>query len=529
MTIKRLILSLLTFLLIVLFGLRLLDSWSQPQIQSRLELYQTNLLLHTAEWQGEPKEDSGVKSAREVLIGREPIKNAQKQYQEVRKTAQANLEKATAQLQLLKSDVPAPAPANIKPPQEIDISAETYRSAQIVQLQDSINELEKLIKELDVKIGLLQAKQGQIDQALQTWQSVKEKNNQSTAKTADVLIGLWNEPARILPNAQQIIQNSLDGWFRYQGLSQLYQLQQREEALAKLQLREAEIAEQAVVKLAVVGGLPTFGFLIGVGLLIFTIAQWLLKKDGALLSQNSNITWSTPWDAETIWQVFVVGFFAMQLLVSIFLLPVLITLFKLDPASFDLRSKALSVFVTYVIVAMGGISVLYFSIKSFLPLPSEWFRFDFSGNWFWWGLGGYFTAIPLVIVVSLINQQIWQGQGGSNPLLSLALQANDRVALAIFFITAAIAAPLFEEFLFRGFLLPSLTRYMPVWGAILLSSFLFALAHLSLSEVLPLATLGMVLGIVYTRSRNLLAPIFLHSLWNSGTLISLFILGSGGN
>ena len=82
--------------------------------------------------------------------------------------------------------------------------------------------------------------------------------------------------------------------------------------------------------------------------------------------------------------------------------------------------------------------------------------------------------------------------------------------------------------MFRGFLLPSLTRYMPVWGAIVTSSLVFAIAHLSLSEVLPLATLGIVLGIVYTRSRNLLAPMIVHSLWNSGTLLSLVILGSGG-
>ncbi|WP_052128482.1 CPBP family intramembrane glutamic endopeptidase [Neosynechococcus sphagnicola] len=37
----------------------------------------------------------------------------------------------------------------------------------------------------------------------------------------------------------------------------------------------------------------------------------------------------------------------------------------------------------------------------------------------------------------------------------------------------------------------------------------------------------MVLGFVYTRSRNLLFPILIHGLWNSGTLLTLFILGSG--
>ncbi len=180
-------------------------------------------------------------------------------------------------------------------------------------------------------------------------------------------------------------------------------------------------------------------------------------------------------------------------------------------------------------MASGAISVLYLSIKRFLPLDSGWFRFNLRGKWFLWGFGGYCAALPVVVVVSLINQQIWQGQGGSNPLLQLALESQDSLALGIFFLTAAIAAPLFEEFLFRGFLLPSLTRYMSVWWAIIASSFLFAIAHLSLSEVLPLFALGIVLGVVYTRSRNLLAPMLLHSLWNSGTLLSLFILGSGSN
>ncbi|HHP7231092.1 MAG TPA: lysostaphin resistance A-like protein, partial [Xenococcaceae cyanobacterium] len=180
-----------------------------------------------------------------------------------------------------------------------------------------------------------------------------------------------------------------------------------------------------------------------------------------------------------------------------------------------------------ILMAAGGIIVLYLSLKSFFPLPETWFKVKFNSNWFLWGFGGYLVAIPAVLLISLINQQIWQGQGGSNPLLYLALQAQDTVALTIFFITASLAAPIFEEIMFRGFLLPSLTRYLSVSTSIMLSGLLFAVAHLSLSEVLPLTVLGIILGVVYTRSRNLLAPMLLHSLWNSGTLLSLFILGSG--
>jgi uncharacterized protein len=178
-------------------------------------------------------------------------------------------------------------------------------------------------------------------------------------------------------------------------------------------------------------------------------------------------------------------------------------------------------------MASLGIGVLYLSIKSYFPLPADWFKFNWKSNWLLWGIGGYLVATPIVIVVSLINDKIWHGQGGSNPLLQIVLEGKDATALLLFFVTAAVAAPLFEEFLFRGFLLPSLTRYVPVWGAIAISGLVFGVAHLSLSEILPLTTLGIILGIVYVRTRNLLAPMLLHSLWNSSTLVSLFILGSG--
>jgi membrane protease YdiL (CAAX protease family) len=255
------------------------------------------------------------------------------------------------------------------------------------------------------------------------------------------------------------------------------------------------------------------------------VIQRLRKGKESLLAQNEDTAWLTPWTGETVWQVFIVGFFLMGQL----LIPLLLQLLDFKPIAADVRIQAFYVLVNYLLLALGGLGVLYLSIKPFLPLPAGWFRLNLRGNWWLWGLGGYCVAWPLVFLVSVLNQQLWQGQGGSNPLLSLALQAQDRVALGIFFFTAAIAAPFFEEFLFRGFLLPSLTRYLPVWGAIVVSSLLFAVAHLSLSEILPLTVLGMVLGVVYTRSRNLLASMLLHSLWNSGTLLSLFILGSGSS
>jgi len=74
-------------------------------------------------------------------------------------------------------------------------------------------------------------------------------------QTADVLTGLWSNP-RLLPDAQQLIQDNLEGWFRYCALAQLYQLQQRQDALVTLQA--AEQAAQALLKLTLIGSIRRF-------------------------------------------------------------------------------------------------------------------------------------------------------------------------------------------------------------------------------------------------------------------------------
>jgi hypothetical protein len=550
--IRRLILVVLTIIAIANITSSLVRSWGQPQIQSRLELYQTNLLLHASEWQGKntdavtPQNSApDLTAARNALLGTEPLKTAQKQYQESRQLAQTTQSQITQRLQELSSKELVTPPDVAKPQQQMPPVADPASASQQrqqlqkslsqvkQQLQKSLSQVKQLIDELDLRLGILQAQQGQTDAAIKSWSKLSNQSSVDTldppeaslAQTAAVLMGLWSEPPRLLPDAESQIQKNLDSWFRYRALTQLYQLQQRQDALLSLQAKEQEIAEQAIFKLAVIGGIPGFGGLLGVGLLLFVLAQRLLQGKRSLLATNGDVPWETPWDWEIVWQVLILGFFFIGQL----LLPVLFEVLGFNPASFTVRMQAFYVLISYLLMAFGGLLVLYFSIKPFLPLPEDWFRFKLRSNWIAWGLGGYLVALPLVIVVSLINQQLWKGQGGSNPILPLALEGRDSVALLIFFITACVAAPVFEEIIFRGFLLPSLTRYVPVWGAILASSLLFAIAHLSLSEVLPLATLGMVLGVVYTRSRNLLASMLLHGLWNAGTLLSLFVLGSGSN
>ena len=84
----------------------------------------------------------------------------------------------------------------------------------------------------------------------------------------------------------------------------------------------------------------------------------------------------------------------------------------------------------------------------------------------------------------------------------------------LYFAVVSNSAPIWEEAIFRGFLLPSLAKWMPVSAAVLLSSLVFAAAHFSLQRFAPLLLLGVIMGTLFVRSRNLLSSVALHSLWN---------------
>lgn len=516
MTIKQWILSGLTVLVTLLMGLSLADSLAKPQLQSQLELYQTNLVLQASEWQDNAEgQEPGLTLG--PLIGNDPLKTALEQYQNVQSSAQEILER----LGTAGGAVPTPTQPELNP----RLGSTPIRRSPQQQLQ-------QLLGELNIRIGILQAKLGQVDQAQATWAALARQPQVKTlfpqqVTTAQVLSGLWSNPPRLLPDAEGQIQQSLTGWFRNQALEQLYQLQQRQDALATLQVREQTAAQNALLRLTLVGIMPAVGSLIGIALIVGWLVRQALSKPAEPASAQPG--WSVPWGGDTIWQVMVLwfaGFFA----VSLVGVPLVVQLLGLNPATFSPRTQAFFALLSYGALMATGLTILYLCLKPFVPQPVRWLPIAWQrSRWFWWGVCGYLVALPLVILVSLINQRLLEQRGGGNPLLEIILRSEDNLTISVLFVMVAVLAPVFEETLFRGFFLTSLTRYLPTWGAIVVSGGLFALAHLNLSDILPLTVLGIVLGFVYTRSHNLLSSILLHGIWNSGSLLGLLLLSGGAN
>ena len=80
-----------------------------------------------------------------------------------------------------------------------------------------------------------------------------------------------------------------------------------------------------------------------------------------------------------------------------------------------------------------------------------------------------------------------------------------------------LAAPLCEEFLFRGVLQGGLRRALPAWQAVGIAAALFAIVHPP-AAMLPVFVLGLCTGLAYERSGALLAPMLTHALYNAAML-----------
>ena len=192
-------------------------------------------------------------------------------------------------------------------------------------------------------------------------------------------------------------------------------------------------------------------------------------------------------------------------------------------------SQSLKIFFGYLFMAIPPLFIVYYQIKSLngeFSFKKDYLQLNFLplNDAIIQGIKGWLTIVPFVLLISLIMNSLIDNQNGSNPLLEIVLNNNNYLSFILLFVTTTLLAPLFEEIIFRGILLPTLSRDFGIILGIIVSAFIFALAHLSLGEMPPLFVLGIGLGITRIASGSLLSSVIMHSLWNGLTFFNLFLL-----
>ncbi|KAL6958799.1 hypothetical protein U1Q18_004684 [Sarracenia purpurea var. burkii] len=250
--------------------------------------------------------------------------------------------------------------------------------------------------------------------------------------------------------------------------------------------------------------------------------DWLSSLRKAADAIFNSEPWTVPWTAKTILQVMFLWISSFWLVGS-WIIPFLAGTAGFRKESLTYRGQALYSLLTDVAEGLAGIAIIHRCLARFRPLSSDWFRFSLKGMWQFDIVLGC-LMFPLVNRLSQVNLNllpIFPSTPVTISTVEQSIVARDPVAMALYAIVVSVCAPVWEEIVYRGFLLPSLTRYMPVWCSVLVSSLAFALAHFNLQRMLPLVFLGVVMGAVFARSKNLLPSMILHSLWNAFVFLDL--------
>ncbi|KAI3953457.1 hypothetical protein MKW92_010245 [Papaver armeniacum] len=238
-----------------------------------------------------------------------------------------------------------------------------------------------------------------------------------------------------------------------------------------------------------------------------------LRDTAVAVFKASEKPWTVPWSAETIIQVMLLWIAAFWFVGS-WIIPFLAHASGFSKESLAYRAQALYSLLTDVAEGLAGIAILHRCLARFRPLPSDWFKFSLKGNWqFDVGLGC--LMFPLVNRLSQVNLNLV-------PHLSSAPVVVSSVEQSIVARDSSGYGPICHRDCISRFLLPSLTKYMPVWCAILVSSVAFALAHFNAQRMLPLIFLWDGHGNSFLHGLEIFwHQCYLHSLWNGFVFLDL--------
>ncbi len=168
-------------------------------------------------------------------------------------------------------------------------------------------------------------------------------------------------------------------------------------------------------------------------------------------------------------------------------------------------------------------------------LPALWFLRRYRVNWIEYGrfkaLEWHF--IPVIILLSasfwLLNMAIAAGmitalmEFGYEPIVVLEPPATLQHYLVYIFVLS-ISAGICEEVLFRGTIMPAMEEKGLV-PAIVFSSFLFALFHISFLNLFSTFVLGVVMAVVVIKTGSLWGGIIYHMLNNFYAATYLYLAG----
>jgi len=180
-------------------------------------------------------------------------------------------------------------------------------------------------------------------------------------------------------------------------------------------------------------------------------------------------------------------------------------------------------------------TLLYFYSKWKYHIPFEDFGFRqtsvrhtfFLGMFLFisiYFLEKHFTSL-LEFIPGFLNLDFSFYNNSADETLSLKTIIEEKmIPNWVLIVFAGLIAPVTEEVIFRGYLLPSVMKHLGyVWGVVI-SSVIFAMVHMVFEPMtlLIMFLLGCMLSVMYIRTKSLWPGIIFHSINNTvGTVLAI--------
>jgi membrane protease YdiL (CAAX protease family) len=136
------------------------------------------------------------------------------------------------------------------------------------------------------------------------------------------------------------------------------------------------------------------------------------------------------------------------------------------------------------------------------------------------------AAFPMVAALNLLMQQLMHDREDLQEIVKFFLQANERhdyAAVVTTVVLAGVVAPVFEEFIFRGFFYGVARRYFGIVPAMIAVSVLFGAVHANLAAWPGLTLLSICFCLAYEKTGSLFTSMIMHALFNLTSLVLMML------
>ena len=132
-----------------------------------------------------------------------------------------------------------------------------------------------------------------------------------------------------------------------------------------------------------------------------------------------------------------------------------------------------------------------------------------------WAIGGVFLSLFAQSIAGKIEQLLGIQAGSENTEQIMTI--IDAAPIAI--LVVSIVGPILEELVFRKIIFGSLYKKFGFFLSALVSSLIFAVAHLDFVHILLYASMGFTFAFLYVKTKRILVPIFAHVSMNTFVVI----------